>query len=81
MNPEEFKGDSNTASQITDALGMTGIPAFRVETASRDAEDPTPCAPLGATPQLLDARARLDPRCLCEEESGTGRIESDEASE
>lgn len=34
MNPEEFTGDSNIASQITDALGMTGIPALRVETAS-----------------------------------------------
>jgi len=34
MNPEEFTGDSNIASQIVDALGMTGIPAIRVETAS-----------------------------------------------
>lgn len=34
MNPEEFTGDSNIASQITDALGMTGLPALRVETAS-----------------------------------------------
>jgi acetyl-CoA acetyltransferase len=34
MNPEEFTGDSNIASQIADALGITGIPAMRVETAS-----------------------------------------------
>ncbi|MBI2358891.1 MAG: thiolase family protein [Deltaproteobacteria bacterium] len=34
MNPEEFTGESNIASQITDALGMTGVPALRVETAS-----------------------------------------------
>ena len=34
MNPEEFTGDSNIASQITDALGVTGLPATRIETAS-----------------------------------------------
>jgi acetyl-CoA acetyltransferase len=34
MDPEEFTGESNFASQITDALGMTGVPALRVETAS-----------------------------------------------
>ena len=34
MNPEEFIGDSNIASQIADALGLTGIPALRIETAS-----------------------------------------------
>ena len=34
MNPEEFTGDSNIASQIADALEMTGLPALRVETAS-----------------------------------------------
>ena len=34
MNPEEFTGDSNVASQIADALGLTGIPALRIETAS-----------------------------------------------
>lgn len=34
MNPEEFTGESNVASQVTDALGMTGLPALRVETAS-----------------------------------------------
>ena len=34
MNPEEFTGDSNIASQITNALGVTGLPALRVETAS-----------------------------------------------
>lgn len=34
MDPEEFIGESNIASQITDALGMTGVPALRVETAS-----------------------------------------------
>src|SRR2546426_3944951 len=34
MNPEEFTGDSNIASQIVDALGLTGVPALRVETAS-----------------------------------------------
>ncbi|MGH7828158.1 MAG: thiolase C-terminal domain-containing protein [Candidatus Binatia bacterium] len=34
MNPEEFTGDSNIASQMADALGLTGIPAVRIETAS-----------------------------------------------
>ncbi|HYA30751.1 MAG TPA: thiolase family protein [Acidobacteriota bacterium] len=34
MNPEEFTGDANIASQVVDALGLTGIPAVRVETAS-----------------------------------------------
>ena len=34
MNPEEFTGDSNIASQIADALGLIGLPALRVETAS-----------------------------------------------
>jgi acetyl-CoA C-acetyltransferase len=34
MNPEEFTGDSNLASQIAEALGLTGVPAVRVETAS-----------------------------------------------
>ena len=34
MNPEEFTGDSNIASQIADALGLIGIPAIRIETAS-----------------------------------------------
>lgn len=34
MNPEEFTGDSNLASQVADALGLTGVPAIRVETAS-----------------------------------------------
>lgn len=34
MNPEEFTGDSNIASHITESLGMTGLPALRVETAS-----------------------------------------------
>src|SRR6266852_4896990 len=34
MNPEEFTGDRNIASQIADALGLTGIPAIRIETAS-----------------------------------------------
>lgn len=34
MNPEEFTGDSNLASQVTDALELTGIPATRIETAS-----------------------------------------------
>ena len=34
MNPEEFTGDSNIASQIAEALGVTGLPALRVETAS-----------------------------------------------
>lgn len=34
MNPEEFTGDSNLASQVVDALGLSGVPALRVETAS-----------------------------------------------
>jgi len=34
MNPEEFTGDSNIGSQIVEALGLTGIPAVRIETAS-----------------------------------------------
>ena len=27
MNPEEFTGDANLASQVADARGLTGIPA------------------------------------------------------
>jgi acetyl-CoA acetyltransferase len=34
MNPEEFSGESNIAAAITDHLGLWGIPATRVETAS-----------------------------------------------
>ena len=34
MNPEEFIGESNVASQIAAELGLTGLPALRVETAS-----------------------------------------------
>jgi acetyl-CoA C-acetyltransferase len=34
MNPEEFTGDSNMASQVADSLRFTGIPAMRIETAS-----------------------------------------------
>jgi acetyl-CoA C-acetyltransferase len=34
MNPEEFTGDSNIASQIAEALNLIGIPAVRIETAS-----------------------------------------------
>src|ERR1044072_4945936 len=34
MNPEEFTGDSNIASLIADAVGLTGVPATRGETAS-----------------------------------------------
>src|SRR5919106_1544437 len=34
MNPEEFTGDSNIAAQIAETLGLTGIPAMRIETAS-----------------------------------------------
>ncbi|HEY7218982.1 MAG TPA: beta-ketoacyl synthase N-terminal-like domain-containing protein [Candidatus Binatia bacterium] len=34
MNPEEFTGDSNMASLLADAMGLSGIPATRVETAS-----------------------------------------------
>ena len=34
MNPEEFTGESNIAAQVVDALGISGLPALRVETAS-----------------------------------------------
>lgn len=34
MNPEEFTGDSNIASLVAEVLGMTGVPALRLETAS-----------------------------------------------
>ncbi len=34
MNAEEFTGESNLASQVAEALGVAGIPAFRVETAT-----------------------------------------------
>jgi acetyl-CoA C-acetyltransferase len=34
MNPEEFTGESNLASHVAEALGLTGIPAVRVETAT-----------------------------------------------
>lgn len=33
-NPEEFTGESNIAAHIAESLGVTGIPAVRVETAS-----------------------------------------------
>jgi hypothetical protein len=32
MNPEEFTGEANLASQVADELGLTGVPATRVET-------------------------------------------------
>jgi acetyl-CoA acetyltransferase len=34
MNSEEFTGDSNIASHIAEELGVIGLPALRVETAS-----------------------------------------------
>jgi acetyl-CoA C-acetyltransferase len=34
MNPEEFTGAGNIAAETAEALGLTGIPALRVETAS-----------------------------------------------
>ncbi|MBI3089643.1 MAG: thiolase family protein [Candidatus Tectomicrobia bacterium] len=34
MNAEQFTGDSNVASELVDALDLTGIPAVRLETAS-----------------------------------------------
>src|SRR5258705_4252261 len=34
MNPEEFTGESNIAAQVVEALGVSGVPALRVETAS-----------------------------------------------
>lgn len=34
MNPEEFTGNSNIAAHLADRLGLTGIPAVRIETAS-----------------------------------------------
>jgi acetyl-CoA acetyltransferase len=34
MNPEEFTGESNLASFLADYLGLAGLPALRVETAS-----------------------------------------------
>ena len=34
MNPEEFSGESNIAAAVTDYLGLWGLPATRVETAS-----------------------------------------------
>jgi acetyl-CoA acetyltransferase len=34
MNPEEFTGESNIAAQVVEALGISGMPALRVETAS-----------------------------------------------
>ncbi|MGH7835204.1 MAG: beta-ketoacyl synthase N-terminal-like domain-containing protein, partial [Candidatus Binatia bacterium] len=34
MNPEEFTGESNIASHVAETLGLTGIPAVRIETAS-----------------------------------------------
>jgi len=34
MNVEEFVGDSNFATLLTDTIGLTGIPSTRVETAS-----------------------------------------------
>ena len=34
MNPEQFTGDSNIASMLSNQLGLSGLPALRVETAS-----------------------------------------------
>ncbi len=34
MNPEEFTGEGNLAVVVTDALGLTGASAIRIETAS-----------------------------------------------
>ncbi|MEX0803450.1 MAG: beta-ketoacyl synthase N-terminal-like domain-containing protein [Candidatus Binatia bacterium] len=34
MNPEEYTGDGNIASHVAEVLGLRGIPAVRVETAS-----------------------------------------------
>ena len=34
MSVEEFVGDSNFATLLTDTLGLTGVPSTRVETAS-----------------------------------------------
>jgi acetyl-CoA C-acetyltransferase len=34
MNPEEFTGESNIAAQVAEALGVSGVPAMRVESAS-----------------------------------------------
>ena len=34
MNPEEYTGDANIASHLAEVLGLRGIPAVRVETAS-----------------------------------------------
>ncbi len=34
MNPEEFTGDSNIAAMVPNKLGLSGLPALRVETAS-----------------------------------------------
>ena len=34
MNPEEFTGESNIAARVAEALGVSGVPALRVETAS-----------------------------------------------
>lgn len=34
QNPEEFTSEANLAVGVVDALGMVGLPAYRVETAS-----------------------------------------------
>ena len=34
MNPEEFVGDGNFASQVATYLGLADVPALRVETAT-----------------------------------------------
>src|SRR6478672_11293762 len=34
MNAEEFIGESNLASHVAEALGLAGLPALRIETAS-----------------------------------------------
>ncbi len=34
QNPEEFTGEANLATNVADKLGLAGIPAYRVETAS-----------------------------------------------
>ncbi len=34
QNPEEFTGEANIAAAVADALGLSGLPSYRVETAS-----------------------------------------------
>src|SRR3990172_13141003 len=55
MNPEEFVGDGNFASNVASHMGLAEVPAVRVETATSSGAPPPPpgrprAGPRGAPP-------------------------------